>query len=507
MMQRKLLYVGHAFHQRTRSTRFMLDILEKSFEVTIIWADPDKLNEINLDVSPADFDVVLVFQLDFLAPIFLAKGLPTVVVPMFDGSEHMPDAHWQLANQARFISFSRHLHVKIQRAGGSSLLVKYYPKASPNPVRRMGTLNGFFWERRPDSPINMHMIAKVVGGQLERLHIHQAPDIPWTQETPVPAEFGNTDITVSSWFEDPSELDEIMSQANVYFAPRLSEGIGMGFLEAMASGMMVVANDASTHNEYIANWHSGILYTTGLEGSPHMSPDLAFELGMNGRESIVQGRPKWLAQIPEMVEWIEQTPTPDVGEVNASLLATEIPSAYLAGFGSYLQFLRRSTPLVHKMSPALKDMRALAQKPATFPNDDETGLVPRLSKSVLGFGTSEARPFLISGWSHDEAGFVWMDGTIGVVRFANSAELSNSTCLTVTCHAPESIVGQKLAVVVNGSLCGSVDVEHGTKSTTFPLPDGGLKKFNEIRLFASQAQAGGPDPRALSVAITSLAFD
>ncbi|WGM46441.1 hypothetical protein KOAAANKH_01309 [Brevundimonas sp. NIBR10] len=506
-MKRRILYIGHAFHLRTRSNRFMLDILEKAFDVTLVYVDPDKLHETNFDVSAADYDIAVVYQLDFLAPIFLAKGLPTVVIPMFDGSEHMPEGHWQMANQARFVAFSRHLHVKIQRAGGTSLLVKYFPKVSPNPVRRMNSLNGFFWERRPDSPINTQMIARVIGSQLDKLHIHQAPDIPWTTETALPAQFGNTEITTSQWFENVSELDDIMSQSNVYFAPRLSEGIGMGFLEAMASGMMVIAHDASTHNEYIANWQSGILYTLGIDGSPHVSPELAYELGMNGRQSVAEGRAAWLAQIPEMIDWIETTPAPDIAEVNASMLANEIPKAYLAGFGSYLQFLRRSTPLIHKMSPALDEKRSLAQRPATFPDDDEAGLVPRLSKTVMGFGTSETRPYLVSGWSHDEAGFVWMDGTVGVIRFANSAELSTSTCMTVTCHAPQSIVGQKLAVVLNGSLCGSIDVGDATQSTTFPLPDEGLRKFNEIRLFAGQALTGGADPRALSVAITSIIFE
>ena len=139
-MKRRILYIGHAFHLRTRSNRFMLDILEKAFDVTLVYVDPDKLHETNFDVSAADYDIAVVYQLDFLAPIFLAKGLPTVVIPMFDGSEHMPEGHWQMANQARFVAFSRHLHVKIQRAGGTSLLVKYFPKVSPNPVRRMNSL-------------------------------------------------------------------------------------------------------------------------------------------------------------------------------------------------------------------------------------------------------------------------------------------------------------------------------------------------------------------------------
>jgi hypothetical protein len=50
------------------------------------------------------------------------------------------------------------------------------------------------------------------------------------------------------------------SKANVFFAPRAREGIGMAFLEAMARGQCVVANHAPTHSEYITHNVSGVLF-------------------------------------------------------------------------------------------------------------------------------------------------------------------------------------------------------------------------------------------------------
>ena len=40
-----------------------------------------------------------------------------------------------------------------------------------------------------------------------------------------------------------------------------AEGIGHAFLEAMAEGMVVVANDAPTHSEYISHGLNGLLFS------------------------------------------------------------------------------------------------------------------------------------------------------------------------------------------------------------------------------------------------------
>ena len=52
------------------------------------------------------------------------------------------------------------------------------------------------------------------------------------------------------------------SRANVYFAPRLEEGIGQTFLEAIRWGRCVVAADNRTINEYIIHGVNGLLYDT-----------------------------------------------------------------------------------------------------------------------------------------------------------------------------------------------------------------------------------------------------
>jgi hypothetical protein len=125
----KVLFVDHSFHQKTKSSSFFLEILERAFDVETLYFDP---LEPRLDLSSCkdDIDVVVIWQLDFLAPAFVAIGKRVVVVPMYDGSANMPDLHWIISRQCRFINFSRRLHFEIERCGGNSKLVKYFPAPS-----------------------------------------------------------------------------------------------------------------------------------------------------------------------------------------------------------------------------------------------------------------------------------------------------------------------------------------------------------------------------------------
>ena len=51
-----------------------------------------------------------------------------------------------------------------------------------------------------------------------------------------------------------------MEQCNIFIAPRKFEGVGVSFLEAMARGIVVIAPDNPTMNEYIEHNKNGYLY-------------------------------------------------------------------------------------------------------------------------------------------------------------------------------------------------------------------------------------------------------
>ena len=125
----KILFIGHQFHAKTLSNRFFLDTLQEFFDVTVALIDPADVDGLAGTAVAADVDLVVLWQMDFLAPVFLARGLRTIVIPMYDGSEQMPDLHWLWAAGGSFINFSRRLDERIRRLGLRTLRLKYFSRS------------------------------------------------------------------------------------------------------------------------------------------------------------------------------------------------------------------------------------------------------------------------------------------------------------------------------------------------------------------------------------------
>jgi glycosyltransferase involved in cell wall biosynthesis len=67
-------------------------------------------------------------------------------------------------------------------------------------------------------------------------------------------------LTISQWVEKKEDIMAIIRDCDVYIAPRLEEGIGQSFLEALSAGLCVVAANNGTMNEYLVHGVNGILY-------------------------------------------------------------------------------------------------------------------------------------------------------------------------------------------------------------------------------------------------------
>ena len=261
---KKILYIGHEYHLKTRSTIFIQEILSSRYNLETFSIDPNQGNIdglINIDLEK--YELIVLLQVDYLASYFLKRNKPTVVIPMYDASGNLNDSHWKAINRSLVISFSLMIHNRVQLFGLESIYVKYFPQTNrkaknieSNPENK---LKVFFWERLPDSKINEKNIIKLIKNlPIETLYIHEAHD-PGRRKLNLEEKNYNFKIIRSKWFNDKDDLINIISNADIYIAPRFSEGIGQGFLEAMSLGCCVIANDDSTHNEYIKNWVNGIL--------------------------------------------------------------------------------------------------------------------------------------------------------------------------------------------------------------------------------------------------------
>ena len=306
MIKPTLLYIGHSYHVKTRSTVFLLDILRPYYQITLLNLESGTEEESLASLKGLRFDIVICFQL--LPPratlnryIQFTRG---AWFPMYDALPADNDPIWHDFIDFQVINFSRAGHEVTKKKGLSSRYIQYFPE--PRLSNLGDTHRAFFWQRRNE--IDIYTILKLVkGSNINHITLHNAVD-PKCTFIPPPTD-KDSQIKITTWYSSKEELLQEMEKAALYFAPRPKEGIGMSFLEAMSRGRCVVAPNDSTMNEYIRHGENGLLYNAS-----HPSP-LDFsnirEMQKNCLHDIQLGYAQWKEQKYLILDWLREPPTPN----------------------------------------------------------------------------------------------------------------------------------------------------------------------------------------------------
>jgi len=308
---KKIVFLGHSYHKETRSSDFFLEILRRNYEVTVLY-DETWTGGLPLDISSLSigiYDAIVLWQqINYAFHPDIKRHPNVILIPMYDCHANGLSFFRQFSrhDNYKFINFCRAQHEACRQFGLDSLSVRYFPDPQgTRPNSNLDNLVGFFWPRRHE--INWRLIKKLISrSRVSRLFYHAAPDRGFPRVIPTDADRKNYHITITEWFTNKSEFHELLDLVNIYFAPRLYEGIGMSFLEAMAKGMCVVAPDNPTMNEYIVHGVNGLLYDPCRPQPLDFSR--ASELGTRARRSIERGYQYWLGAIDDILEFIEHTP-------------------------------------------------------------------------------------------------------------------------------------------------------------------------------------------------------
>jgi len=303
---RKLILICHQDHFISGSNRFVIDLFKSEFSVEVCAYDFG-INYVKTLVNTYPDAVFVLWQTEPMAAWLTSLGCKVLAFPMYDGCEHAPDSYFRLLDNSYLFNFSEALHKKSTKAGVVSYRLKFYPEKAPDSIEKDDKL--FFWLRRPDSSISEQNIKQLFSPYVGSIHIHDRQDgYQFSQNTSV-----NSDgyVSTSSWFENKNDLVGLMQQSKYYIAPRESEGIGMGFLEAMASGTIVFANNNSTHNEYIYDGYNGFLidFDTGDKKLIRKQIQNAFKkinsgatIGENAKKFITDGTVSWQESRQKLLE-------------------------------------------------------------------------------------------------------------------------------------------------------------------------------------------------------------
>lgn len=296
---KKLVFVDHSYHAKTKSSSFILDYLKQMFEVKVVY-DDSWLGKPFADLSFVDesyLGVVFWQSLPSREIINNIRNDNLIYFPMYD-SVRWDFAFWDQLRDIKIINFSSTLHKKLVDWGLESIYVQYFPKLSefvPGNPKQV-----FFWQRMTN--ININTVARILTGNGIKIHLHKAVDPGHEYIQPGKHLENRFGITYSDWLEDKSELIGLIKERGIYIAPREYEGIGMSFLEAMAMGKAVIAVDNPTMNEYIIDGVNGYLFD--LTKLKEIDLSNIIEVQKNSYESIKKGYTEWEKNKKKIIDFI-----------------------------------------------------------------------------------------------------------------------------------------------------------------------------------------------------------
>jgi hypothetical protein len=198
-------------------------------------------------------------------PAWLADDRARIVwIPMWDLARISPQSWWDaLPKTLRIVAFSDAVASRAQRAGLPTLHLRYAKNPADFPAvdwRTERTL--MYWNRTGlVSPDALRRLCKALDIQHVLFRSKLDPYIPRSAGYQLPRRMGNAIIQIMPDFMPYENYLALLARTHVYIAPRAQEGVGMTFLEAMASGCAVLAADAPTMNEYIQHEQTGILFS------------------------------------------------------------------------------------------------------------------------------------------------------------------------------------------------------------------------------------------------------
>jgi hypothetical protein len=308
----RIAYLDHSFHRTTRSTEFLPELLRHHGHVIdYFWDDSWRGGAPVRWSAVGGHDVVIMFQ-SYCQPegVYFSIRHPNVIyIPMLDqfggwqGPTFNLSEFWEPFQGSKVLNFSNAGHCMTTSFGIASHFVRYYPPVVDRPNPPTEGLHGFYWLRR-ELEMPWQLIRKLIANtRFDSFHIHLStdPGFPPARQ-PSDEDIARHKITTSAWFENKADLDVLIARANIYFAPRLNEGIGQSFLEAMSRGQCVVAPNQGTMNEYIVPGLNGLLYDPRRPVALDFSN--CFELGRQAKRGARYGRALWEQSEEDLLSFI-----------------------------------------------------------------------------------------------------------------------------------------------------------------------------------------------------------
>ena len=290
-----ILYIGHPAHNWSGSSRFFQEILEKLGSVSYLSPTTISVENDLHSALESNFDLYVFFQFDFMAYAFVAAGKNVLVVPMVDGSGGFGLSHWRLLKNARFLTFSKTLDKFLNLQNLETHNVKFWPEPEDYVEPHSDTI--YFWPRNSHFPLTVARIDQLFQGS-RPITVRISTDDPKEIDSlgPLPKS-----VVLKRIPNRQSHLNELRN-SSIFIAPRMSEGIGHSFLEALSFGRPVVAYNYPVMSEYISEGFNGTLIDKRMN-SLSLGMDWK-QMSRSAYESVVAGRKHYSENMLELEKFI-----------------------------------------------------------------------------------------------------------------------------------------------------------------------------------------------------------
>lgn len=273
----RIVFIHHEFHDVSESSSFFIrTLVSLGHQVTVQNRTQQVAHKSELP------DLFVLWQSERLLSNIVDLGKPVICIPMLDDALSLRVGDLASFKKVKFISFSKVLHQFLSLSGMNSSYIQYWPTPPNDIAPKVPRI--FFWERTPSS-FNVADLLNATKNSGLPVVLRRLPD-PHDNEVEL-SQIADARLSFvdAKWMSKEVYRNTVFSNL-VFVSPRLWEGIGLSFLEAMSEGCCVIAFNNPTMNEYISNRKNGILIN---KRTSRVDLSQMLEIGENARISALEG--------------------------------------------------------------------------------------------------------------------------------------------------------------------------------------------------------------------------
>ncbi|MEI7901563.1 MAG: glycosyltransferase [bacterium] len=301
----KVVLFDHACHASTQSARFFYDLLSPHFDITVhVYEHFYRYQCPQAEVNRHDYALYFEFLPGRLKLFY--PNTRSLFVPMYDNEW---GSKWQWRRIAMtgmpVISFCARV-TRFARAQGvrSVLDVRYFPDPGGYKDMEGDPRVLLLWER---GQITFETVkALFQPHDFKKIILLRHPEERLTYAALSDQDIRNYHVEViHTAFMPREQFIEVLRPAGAVLAPRMKEGIGMAFLEAMAMRKCVIAHRDATMDEYIEPGVNGLLFDA--EAPRKLSISDVIRIHSTLPDPVTHYN-RWLADKDKIVPFIQSTP-------------------------------------------------------------------------------------------------------------------------------------------------------------------------------------------------------